>query len=229
MSVEAQKMQQHLKKTHQQLEQKHYELRRKLQMCQDPISQERAKQQLMEFERLFAGFCQAAQECIKGFQQQELMAANRGKAVVKIDQKVGVLKAYLGSRSTDRRDQLSQIGVTSKRVNDTPDNFADRQKLEGHFEKHGHEFKGIYKNADEYLDGARDVIKSGIEVEYRYREEIRTGYVRFMGNNRGGKAKFEFVGTNNEGKITTYHTQSGKKFWKTINGKNEPVINPVNQ
>jgi len=32
-----------------------------------------------------------------------------------------------------------------------------------------------------------------------------------MGNNKNGKAKFEFVGTNNNGDITTYHTQSGKK------------------
>ncbi|OBW59802.1 hypothetical protein A9986_01120 [Solibacillus silvestris] len=36
-------------------------------------------------------------------------------------------------------------------------------------------------------------------------------YVKFMGNNKNGKAKFEFVGTNNNGDITTYHTQSGKK------------------
>ncbi|MBN8250801.1 MULTISPECIES: hypothetical protein [Bacillaceae] len=48
-----------------------------------------------------------------------------------------------------------------------------------------------------------------------------------MGNNKNGKAKFEFVGTNNNGDITTYHTQSGKKIWKTINGENIPVINPA--
>lgn len=64
-------------------------------------------------------------------------------------------------------------------------------------------------------------------LEYDYKEEVRTGYVRFMGNNKEGKAKFEFVGTNNYDEITTYHTQSGKKFWKTINGKNVPVINPA--
>ena len=52
-------------------------------------------------------------------------------------------------------------------------------------------------------------------------------YVKFMGNNKNGKAKFEFVGTNNNGDITTYHTQSGKKIWKTINGENIPVINPA--
>lgn len=41
-----------------------------------------------------------------------------------------------------------------------------------------------------------------------------------MGNSsKSGRAKFEFVGTNNKGDITTYHTQSGKKIWKTINRK----------
>lgn len=41
-----------------------------------------------------------------------------------------------------------------------------------------------------------------------------------------GKAKFAFVGTNNEGYITTFHTESGKTFWKLLNGENIPVINP---
>lgn len=71
------------------------------------------------------------------------------------------------------------------------------------------------------------MIKNGIKVKYNYKGEIRTGYVKFMGNSRNGKAKFEFVGTNNKGEITTYHTESGKKIWKTINGKNIPVINPA--
>ena len=48
-----------------------------------------------------------------------------------------------------------------------------------------------------------------------------------MGNNKNGIAKFEFVGTNNKGQIITYHTQRGKKIWKTINGENIPVINPA--
>ncbi|WP_416150203.1 pre-toxin TG domain-containing protein [Salipaludibacillus sp. HK11] len=108
-----------------------------------------------------------------------------------------------------------------------PSGFAERAKLEGHFDKHGKEFGGLYKNADEYLVGAKEVINNGIKVKYEYKGEIRTGYVKFMGNNKNGKAKFEFVGTNNNGEITTYHTQSGKKFWKTINGENIPVINPA--
>lgn len=56
--------------------------------------------------------------------------------------------------------------------------------------------------------------------------ERRTGYVQFMGNNSKGNAKFAFVGTNNEGYITTFHTESGKTFWKMLNGVNNPVINP---
>ena len=48
-----------------------------------------------------------------------------------------------------------------------------------------------------------------------------------MGNTSKGKPKFAFVDTNNDGFITTFHTESGKDFWKMINGKNIPVINPV--
>ncbi|WP_276917727.1 hypothetical protein [Aneurinibacillus aneurinilyticus] len=128
----------------------------------------------------------------------------------------------LNINSSGNKSNSSSQG-TSK----VPSQFADRAKLEGHYEKHGNEFGGTYKNADEYLKGAQNVIKNGIKVQYDYKGETRTGYVKFMGNNRDGKAKFEFVGTNNNGEITTYHTQSGKKFWKTINGKNIPVINPV--
>ena len=113
------------------------------------------------------------------------------------------------------------------RTDKAPSDFADHAKLKGHFDKHGKEFDGLYKNADEYLEGANEVINNGIKVKYEYRDEIRIGYVKFMGNNKNGKAKFEFVGTNNNGDITTYHTQSGKKIWKTINGENIPVINPA--
>lgn len=97
----------------------------------------------------------------------------------------------------------------------------------GHFEKHGEEFKGTYNTVDEYLNGARDVINNGYKIKYEYKGEIRTGYVKFMGSTSKGKAKFAFVGTNNDGFITTFHTESGKDFWKMINGKNIPEINPV--
>ena len=73
---------------------------------------------------------------------------------------------------------------------------------------------------------AQDVMQNGYKVEYAYKGEIRTGYVQFMGNNSKGNAKFAFVGTNNEGYITTFHTESGKSFWKMLNGENTPVINP---
>ncbi|MYL62227.1 hypothetical protein GLW07_02540 [Bacillus hwajinpoensis] len=116
---------------------------------------------------------------------------------------------------------------STKNTGILPSDFSDRAKLEGHFEKHGKEFAGIYKNSSEYLEGAKEVIHNGIKVKYEYKGEIRTGYVRFMGNNKSGKAKFEFVGTNDKGYITTYHTQSGKKIWKTINGENVPIINPA--
>ncbi|WP_041061420.1 T7SS effector LXG polymorphic toxin [Jeotgalibacillus campisalis] len=117
--------------------------------------------------------------------------------------------------------------VEGKSDGKVPSDFSSRDKLEGHFDKHGKEFNGLYKNVDEYLEGANKVIKNGIKVEYEYKGELRIGYVKFMGNNKNGKAKFEFVGTNNTGSLTTYHTQSGKKIWKTINGENVPVINPV--
>ena len=105
--------------------------------------------------------------------------------------------------------------------------FATEDKLVSHFEKHGDEFKGLYNSADEYLQGAREVMNNGYKVEYSYKGETRIGYVQFMGNNSKGKAKFAFVGTNNEGYITTFHTESGKTFWKLLNdGENIPVINP---
>ena len=104
--------------------------------------------------------------------------------------------------------------------------FASEEKLLSHYDKHGNEFKGIYNSADEYLQGARDVMNNGYKVEYVYKGETRTGYVQFMGNNSKGMAKFAFVGTNNDGFITTFHTESGKTFWKLLNGENIPVIDP---
>ena len=104
--------------------------------------------------------------------------------------------------------------------------FATEDKLISHFEKHGGEFKGMFNTAEEYLQGAQDVMKNGYKVEYIYKGETRIGYVQFMGNNSKGNAKFAFVGTNNDGCITTFHTESGKTFWKMLNGKNIPIINP---
>lgn len=116
-------------------------------------------------------------------------------------------------------------------------NFGNTELLESHFGKYGGEFGRAYSNANEYLAGANDVIKNGTKVQYDYKGELRTGYVKFMKNSsltnpKGvpikSYAKFEFVGTNNLGYITTYHVESGKTFWKMMNkGKNIPVINPV--
>lgn len=38
-----------------------------------------------------------------------------------------------------------------------------------------------------------------------------------MGNIRKGEAKFEFVGTNAKGDITTYHIKWGEDFWGLLN------------
>lgn len=98
--------------------------------------------------------------------------------------------------------------------------------LKTHYEKHGSEFKGAFNSPEEYLQGAQDVMKNGYRVKYNYKGEQRYVYIEFFGNNSKGQAKFAFVGTNNDGFITTFHTESGKSFWKMLNGTNIPVINP---
>jgi len=60
-------------------------------------------------------------------------------------------------------------------------------------------------------------MKNGTKVQYPYKGETRTGYIQLMGNNRKGQSKFAFVGTNNQGQMTTLHTKSGKDVWKTLN------------
>ena len=103
--------------------------------------------------------------------------------------------------------------------------FADAEKLTSHFTKHGAAFGA--KNADEYLSIAQNVMKNGTKVSYNYKGEVRTGFVQLMGTNRKGQSKFAFVGTNNEGNITTLHAKSGKDFWKTLNGNaKDKVIRP---
>ncbi len=120
------------------------------------------------------------------------------------------------------------VKVSDEIIEAVEHNFASDEFLERHFTKHGSEFKGAYDSAEEYLNGARDVINDGIPVFYKYDEEMRIGYIRFMGTSEGkvifddlmlpGRAKFEFVGTNQDGNITTYFISSGKSFWKTLNG-----------
>ena len=104
-----------------------------------------------------------------------------------------------------------------------PQDFGSTEKLNGHFEKHGAEFRAT--SQEEYLSIARMVVNEGVRVEYAYKGETRSGYLRLMGNNRKGEAKFAFVGTNQKNEITTLHAKSGKELWRTINGdgKNKTV------
>ncbi|MGN0654222.1 MAG: hypothetical protein ACI4KD_04830 [Oscillospiraceae bacterium] len=128
----------------------------------------------------------------------------------------------------DKVDDVSKCAddIVNKGGSNTKATFTSDEKLLSHFDKHGSEFKGIFNSADEYLQGAQDVMQNGYKVEYAYKGEIRAGYVQFMGNNSKGNTRFAFVGTNNEGYITTFHTESGKSFWKMLNGESIPVINP---
>ncbi|MCW3154926.1 hypothetical protein N8H69_20465 [Achromobacter spanius] len=104
--------------------------------------------------------------------------------------------------------------------------FADEAKLIGHFEKHGAEFGA--KSSAEYLQVGKDIMQSGNKVQYLYKGEMRTGYVQFMGNSSRGDAKYGFVGTNSDGTITTIHVESGKSFWKLLNGNPvDKTIRPV--
>ncbi|MEZ5477855.1 MAG: hypothetical protein R3E95_10350 [Thiolinea sp.] len=105
-------------------------------------------------------------------------------------------------------------------------NFANEKKLSIHFNKHGIEFNA--KSKYEYLSIAQSVIDRGVKVKYSYKGEVRTGFIKYMGNNRKGHAKFAFVGTNEKKQITTLHTKSGKDLWKTLNGNaNDKTINPT--
>ena len=123
--------------------------------------------------------------------------------------------------------KLERWGLFGKQIASDMPTFGSRSLLEKHFEKHGGEFKSAFKSPDEYLIGAHNVIKNGIKVAYEYKGEIRLGYAKFMGTTEGksiieginnpGVAKFEFVGTNLQGDITTYFTPSGKNFWNIIN------------
>ncbi|MBP1047843.1 hypothetical protein I6N96_16250 [Enterococcus sp. BWM-S5] len=158
-------------------------------------------------------------------------------------QGLGHIQDFVGKRQTDGTwDVMWSLGFTFANIrniqlNTKGANFGSIDQLESHFSKHGGEFGKAYSNANEYLAGANNLMKYGTKVQYQYKGEVRTGYVKFMRNssitNSNGipiksYAKFEFVGTNRFGEITTYHVESGKTFWKMMNNKkNIPVINPV--
>jgi hypothetical protein len=111
-------------------------------------------------------------------------------------------------------------------VNVRSASFADEAKLIGHFEKHGAEFGA--KSSIEYLQVGKDIMQGGDKVQYLYKGEMRTGYVQFMGNSSRGDAKYGFVGINSDGAITKIHVESGKSFWKMLNGDpKDKTIRPV--
>lgn len=86
----------------------------------------------------------------------------------------------------------------------------------------------IINNADEYMQGARDVMSNDTKVGYQYKGETRTGYVKFMGNSRKGESPFEFVGTNSNGDVKTYHVKCGEDIWTLLNNnKRDKAINPM--
>ena len=172
---------------------------------------------------------------VKRKEEDAVDLAKQAEKATKISKKVKDLDApgfsSMMQRNVDLRRNLAEYAehkkiVTSESGSNVKATFASEEKLLSHFNKHGGEFKGAFNSADEYLQGAQDVMQNGYKVEYAYKGETRIGYFQFMGNNSKGNAKFAFVGTNNEGHITTFHTESGKTFWKMLNGVNIPVINP---
>lgn len=141
-----------------------------------------------------------------------------------------LLKLYNARQASKFNQYVSEVG------------FGSEEKLMNHFAKHGStEFKGAYANPLEYLEGARDVMRHGYKVQYRYNphsgniDETRIGYVKFMGNTKRrtmeevvqniakkgnhpeGTMKFEFVGTNSDGKITTYFTPNSYDLFDLLN------------
>lgn len=84
--------------------------------------------------------------------------------------------------------------------------FESQAKLEKHFAQHGKEFKGLYSNSQEYLQGANYVINNGTFVAEM------NGYVRFFGTGRRG-AEYAFVGlTHDATHITTFGIRNIKSL-----------------
>ena len=102
-----------------------------------------------------------------------------------------------------------------------------------HFGKYGQEFNAT--SAKEYLEVGREIIRNEHKVSYKYKGEIRTCYVQYIGNRsslRGGAnrgaSKSGFVGANSDENITTIHIKSGKEFLKNINGDtNNKELRPI--
>lgn len=132
-----------------------------------------------------------------------------------------------GSVSTVVTKTANAARLTGLRSSTPGPNFANHVKLVEHFKKHGGEF-GV-KSASQYLLLARETINKGIKIRYNYKGEMRTGFVRLIGyTKKKRELKFAFASFNNKGQIATFHTRSGKNFWKLINGNSkERVIHAV--
>jgi len=138
-----------------------------------------------------------------------------------VDRRAEALQKQLKAAAGEGSGPVIELGEAGP-------SFASPKLLRDHFTKHGKEFRGMYKDSFEYLEGARELMRTGTKVEYLYKGETRIGYVRYAGNSSKGVAKFDFVGTNNAGNITTYHIESGKDFWKMLNkGNNIQNITPI--
>ena len=106
----------------------------------------------------------------------------------------------------------SRAVTTAELANEVTQNkyleFESQVKLEEHFAKHGSQFKGMYSNSQEYLQGANYVINNGSFVLEM------NGYVRFFGTGRCG-AEYAFVGLTHDGAyITTFGIRNIKSLSK---------------
>lgn len=104
-------------------------------------------------------------------------------------------------------------------------NFASESLLNSHFAKHGAEFNAT--TSEDYLNIGRDVMNNGQPVNYLYEAagENRTGYVSFARNrSSNGEALFDFVGTNNDGFITTIHTKSRTDLFDLLGDESQSSL-----
>ena len=164
-------------------------------------------------------------------------AKSRPKAKPKVNSKAKLHHNLKAKKKSNAKATAKNKGKSSSSKKTSGAKFNNEDTLKEHHRKHGGEFKNAYSNKEEYLGGANTVMNKGTKVEYWYspkkkdgrsgKKELRTGYVKFMGNNKKGKAKFEFVGTNLKGEITTYHVKRGEELYRLLNGsKKINVINP---
>jgi len=104
-------------------------------------------------------------------------------------------------------------------------NFASESLLNGHFEKHGAEFRTT--SPDDYLNVGRDIMNNGQPIDYFYGAagENRTGYVSFLRNrSSNGEALFGFVGTNSDGFITTVHVKSRTDLFDLLGDQSQSTL-----